>query len=206
MTAEESIREALAAVPMAAGRYKLLLEVEVDDGVGVGGRDRPPHAVGAVDLDSSGVRVGLSSSRAAREARSLLEDDLLDIRLDGEAVHLLVMGAIEAGEYRARETARAAVASIRLVDARTRVVELLGPLPPGSRRPVLLFEGQAGRVVHAQTPSSVASCIGVDDRRAKFLVDKTAAGDEFLDLLGQHHKTPVRPAKPYGVRGYLVGG
>ena len=95
--------------------------------------------------------------------------------------------------------------SVRLVDRRTRVVEVLGPEPPGSRRPTdreLLFD-ELGR---ALGPASVGLCFQADGRRAKFLVDEGSLGDSLLELLSKHPEAPARLAKPYGVKGWLVEG
>jgi hypothetical protein len=40
----------------------------------------------------------------------------------------------------------------------------------------------------------------------KFLVNEGSRGDELLDLLARHPKTPARPARPYGVNGWLLEG
>ena len=95
--------------------------------------------------------------------------------------------------------------SVRLVDRRTRTVEVLGPEPPGARRPTdreLLFD-KPGR---ALGPASVGLCFQADGRRAKFLVDEGSLGDSLLELLSKHPEAPARLAKPYGVKGWLVEG
>jgi hypothetical protein len=101
------------------------------------------------------------------------------------------------------------VGAVRLVDRRTRVVEVLGPEPAGSRRPTdreLLFDrpGQAAYLLGR--PQPVGFCFQAEGRQARFLVDKGAAGDALLDLLARHPKAQARPAQPYGVRGWLVEG
>lgn len=52
---------------------------------------------------------------------------------------------------------------VRLVDKKTRVVELFGPEPPGARRPTdrdLLFE------LYAEPPRRVGHCFAADERTA----------------------------------------
>jgi hypothetical protein len=99
--------------------------------------------------------------------------------------------------------------TVRLVDRRTRVVEVLGPEPLGARRPTdreLLFD-QSGRAAHLLgRPQPVGFCFRASGRRARFLVDKGKGGDALLDLLTRYPETPARPARPYGVRGWLVEG
>lgn len=93
--------------------------------------------------------------------------------------------------------------SVRLVDRRTRVVEVLGPEPPGSRWPTdvkLLFE-EYGLYTKA-TP--VGFCFNAEDRRARFRVDDTPLGNKFLDHLARVPDRPVRLARPWGPTGWLV--
>jgi hypothetical protein len=44
------------------------------------------------------------------------------------------------------------------------------------------------------------------DRRAKFLVDAGNDGDALLDRLARNPKAQARPARPYGLKGWLVEG
>jgi hypothetical protein len=91
---------------------------------------------------------------------------------------------------------------VRLVDRKTRVVEVLGPRPLGSRRGTdqkLLYQPYG-----ATPPFSIGLCFEAGDRRAKFLVTEGPSGDTLLDLLGRHARTPARPVKPYGVKGWLI--
>ena len=65
--------------------------------------------------------------------------------------------------------------SVRLVDRKTRVVEVFGPEPPRSRRPTdrkLLFEPYG-----PDLPRSVGICFQADGRAAKFLIDQNPLGD-----------------------------
>ena len=98
------------------------------------------------------------------------------------------------------------VGSIRLVDRRTRVVEVLGPDPMGSRyatdRQLMFHEYRMG----AYPPQRIGFCFWAAERRAKFLIDEGQRGDALLDLLARHPKTPARLARPYGPRGWLVEG
>jgi hypothetical protein len=93
---------------------------------------------------------------------------------------------------------------VRLVDLRTRVVEVLGPRPLGSRRGTdqkLLYQPYG-----LTPPFSIGLCFEAGDRRAKFLVNEGPSGDALLDALASRPRTPVRPVKPYGVNGWLVEG
>lgn len=100
--------------------------------------------------------------------------------------------------------------SVRLVDRKTRVVELLGPEPPGSRRPtdreLTFWRPQASHAEYMKGPRPVGICIQADGRRARFLIDEGPMGDGLLDLLARHPKAPVRPARPWGPKGYQVEG
>ncbi|MCR6679377.1 hypothetical protein NVV43_28380, partial [Escherichia marmotae] len=72
--------------------------------------------------------------------------------------------------------------TVRLVDRRTRVVEVLGPEPPGSRRPTdreLLFDTYQSVM---DRPQRIGFCFQADGRRAKFLVNEGSQGDQLLDL------------------------
>jgi hypothetical protein len=99
--------------------------------------------------------------------------------------------------------------AVRLVDRKTRVVEVLGPEPLGSRRPTdreLLFE-RPGQATYLLTrPQPVGHCFQADGRQARFLVNEGQWGDALLDLLARNPKAPARVARPYGVRGWLVEG
>jgi hypothetical protein len=99
--------------------------------------------------------------------------------------------------------------SVRLVDRRTRVVELLGPEPPGSRRATdreLFWESRSSQIAYLVGPQSVGYCFQADGRRARFLIDETPEGDALLDTLARYPEAPSRPARPYGPRGWLVEG
>ena len=92
--------------------------------------------------------------------------------------------------------------SVRLVDRKTRVVEVFGPEPPRSRRPTdrkLLFEPYG-----PDLPRSVGICFQADGRAAKFLIDQNPLGDQLLDLLGKYPEAPARLAMSYGLNGWLV--
>ena len=100
--------------------------------------------------------------------------------------------------------------TVRLVDRRTRVVELLGPEPPGTRWPtdreLMFWRPQANHAEYLTGPLPVGICIQADGRKARFLVDKGSRGDGLLDLLARHPKAPARPARPWGLMGYQVEG
>src|SRR5688500_5775517 len=120
--------------------------------------------------------------------------------LDGEFRPAAVGRARRGGEVMTPHTG-----SVRLVDRRTRMVEVLGPEPLGSRHPTdrkLLFD-QPRRDLR---PWPVGFCFQADGRKAKFLVDEGERGEALLDLLASRPKTPARPARPYGPRGWLVEG
>jgi hypothetical protein len=101
------------------------------------------------------------------------------------------------------------IGTVRLVDRKTRVVEVLGPEPSGSRYPTnreLLFE-RSGQAAYLLTrPQSVGHCFQADGRQARFLVNEGQWGDALLDLLASRPRTPARPARPYGISGWLVEG
>lgn len=91
--------------------------------------------------------------------------------------------------------------TLKLLDNRTRVVAVYGPLPPNGRRPRLMID------VYGRTPQEVpAFCFQAKDRTARFLVDKGTAGDQLLALLGRYPTTPARPVESYGLNGWLVRG
>jgi hypothetical protein len=99
--------------------------------------------------------------------------------------------------------------TVKLVDRKTRVVEVLGPELPGSRRPTdrkLLFERPDQASYLLTRPQEVGHCFQADGRQARFLVNEGQWGDAFLDLLARHPNAPPRPARPYGVNGWLVEG
>ena len=78
---------------------------------------------------------------------------------------------------------------------------MLGPEPLGSRYPTdrkLLYES------YGDLPGSVGHCFQADGRRARFLVDKSFAGEKLLDLLAKYPHAPSRLAKPYGMNGWVV--
>ena len=92
--------------------------------------------------------------------------------------------------------------SIRLVDKKTRVVEVFGPELPGSRWPTdrKLLYARYGPAL----PESVGLCFKADGRVARFLVDKSRYGDELLAILGKYPEAPSRLARPYGLASWLV--
>jgi hypothetical protein len=100
------------------------------------------------------------------------------------------------------------VGSVRLVDRRTRVVEVLGPALPGSRWATdlqLSFDHrQAGLREYMAGPQPVGLCFQASARAARFLVNEGPLGDALLDLPASRPRTPVRLAQPYGPRGWLV--
>lgn len=102
------------------------------------------------------------------------------------------------------------VGTVRLVDRRTRVVEVLGPEPMGSRyatdRRLAFWRSNASRDEFMAGPQPVAHCFQADGRQARFLVDEGPQGDALLDLLASRPRTPARLARPYGVKGWLVEG
>ena len=98
--------------------------------------------------------------------------------------------------------------AFRLVDPRTRVVEVLAPELPGSRRPTdreLLLD-RSGRAAYLWGPQPVGFCFQADGRQARFLVNEGQWGDALLDLLASRPRTPARPARAYGIKGWLVQG
>ena len=82
------------------------------------------------------------------------------------------------------------------------MVEVLGPEPPGSRRPTdrALMYQPCG----LDAPRSVGFCFKADGRVPRFLVDQTTAGEQFLAKLGKFPKIPARPVKSYGVNAWLL--
>jgi hypothetical protein len=99
------------------------------------------------------------------------------------------------------------IGSVRLVDRKSRVVEVLGPRPLGSRRPTdieLRFDPPGPRFT--SQPRRVGICFQAADRSARFLVDAGKDGDALLALLASRPRTPARLARPYGTRGWLVEG
>jgi hypothetical protein len=99
--------------------------------------------------------------------------------------------------------------TVRLVDGRTHVVEVLGPEPLGSRRPTdrkLLFERPSQATYLMTRPQPVGFCFQADGRQARFLVNEGQWGDALLDLLARNPKAQARLARPYGPRGWLVEG
>lgn len=88
------------------------------------------------------------------------------------------------------------VGTVRLVDRRTRVVEVLGPEPPGSRRATdreLLLDTYQSRMGR---PQRIGFCFEANGRRARFLVNQGPRGDLLLDRLTRYPETPARPARP----------
>jgi hypothetical protein len=103
------------------------------------------------------------------------------------------------------------VGTVVLLDRKTRCVEVLGPELPGSRWPTdrqLLFKSRRQESLREFLAAAqpVGHCYQANGRQARFLVDKGPDGDAMLDLLASRPKTPARPAKPYGVKGWLVEG
>ena len=91
--------------------------------------------------------------------------------------------------------------TVRLVDKRTRVVEVLGASSTGGQRPKLLTYERYG----APLPSEFgAFCMSAKDRVAKFLIDPGKAGDQFLAMLDRHPTAKARPVVSYGSNGWLV--
>ena len=92
------------------------------------------------------------------------------------------------------------IGSVRLVDKKTRVVELAGPEPLGSRQPTdqkLMLQ-----VYGLDPPRSVGLCIAAGDRTARFLIDASPVGDQLPGLLDKH---PIRLARPYATNAWVVG-
>lgn len=91
--------------------------------------------------------------------------------------------------------AKSYTGSVRLVDRKTRVVEVLGPEPAGSKRPTdrKLFYDPGPYAPPSPNPlTMVGVCIAGNGRTAKFLVDQNRLGDSFLDYLGKLPDRPVR--------------
>ena len=92
--------------------------------------------------------------------------------------------------------------SVRLVDRKTRTVEVLGPEPLGSRWPTdrkLFFSSSETQRDYMAGPQKIAFCFQADGRTARFLVDKGSIGDAFLDKLAK-----TRLARPWGPDGWVV--
>jgi hypothetical protein len=75
-----------------------------------------------------------------------------------------------------------------------------------ARHKLAFWRPQANLVEHMAGPQSVGHCFEADGRRARFLVNEGPPGDALLDLLARQPKAQARPARPYGVRGWLVEG
>ena len=92
--------------------------------------------------------------------------------------------------------------TVRLVDRKTRVVEVFGPEPPGARFPTdrKLLYARYGPAL----PHPVGLCFKADGRIARFLVEQSPYGDEVLAMLGKYPEAPTRLARPYGLNGWVV--
>lgn len=96
------------------------------------------------------------------------------------------MGLDAGGEAAVKPTG-----TLKLVDKATRVVEVLGPLPPGGLRPKLLLDGYGDPI-----PFEIkAFCFQMKDRTARFLIDKGYAGDQFLAMLDKYARAKARPCR-----------
>lgn len=84
-------------------------------------------------------------------------------------------------------------ATVKLVDRRLRLVEVVGARPPEWRRPTLRYEPYG-----PDAPRSVAFCLNAG-LTSRFIVDSGPFGDEFLARVA---KSPLGAA-PYG-QGWLV--
>jgi hypothetical protein len=93
---------------------------------------------------------------------------------------------------------------IRLIDSRTREVEVLGPMPPGNRRPELLAQPAISSAAYMVGPRKVGSCIGLSDRAARFLLEHSPLGDQVLAALERYDYAPARLVRPYTSKGFLV--
>lgn len=91
--------------------------------------------------------------------------------------------------------------SVRLIDRKARVVELLGPELAGSRRPTdieLMWEP------YGPAPGRpVGFCIRAKSRRARFHINDGPLGDSLLDFL-ERRRGQSQLARPWGVRGWMV--
>ena len=98
--------------------------------------------------------------------------------------------------------------TVRLVDLRTRVVEVLGPEPPGSRRgsdrELYYWRPQANYAEYFLGPRPIGFCFEADGRRARFIVDEGSRGDALLDKLAKYPNAPARPCQPYGTARVLT--
>jgi hypothetical protein len=82
------------------------------------------------------------------------------------------------------------IATVKLVDKKLRLVEVVGARPPEWRRPTLKYEPYG-----LDPPRDVAFCLKPGSRSSTFIVDNSALGDAFLAKVA---KAPLR-ASPYGL-------
>ncbi|HUF96230.1 MAG TPA: hypothetical protein VMO52_09145 [Acidimicrobiia bacterium] len=99
---------------------------------------------------------------------------------------------------------RGDIPTVRLVDRKTRQVEVLGPRPVGVKRSrptdvkLLVDTSSAG-------PQPVGLCLRADNRRARFVIDAGELGDGLLDVLTRSIKA-VSLVRAHGVDGWVVEG
>ena len=67
-----------------------------------------------------------------------------------------------------------------------------------------MYQGTLNQGEYMRGPQPVGLCFAADGRTAKFLVDKSYAGERLLDLLTKHPNAPSRLARPYGLTGWVV--
>jgi hypothetical protein len=97
--------------------------------------------------------------------------------------------------------------TVKLIDKKTRVVEVLGPEPMGSRRPTdrqLMFWARSGQAEYMRGPQRVGLCFQADGRTAKFILERSFEAEKLLDLLSKYPNAPARLARPYGLNGWVV--
>ena len=90
--------------------------------------------------------------------------------------------------------------SVRLISRKTRVVEVLGPELPGSKRPT---DVELRWETYENAPRTVGFCFKAEPRRARFYVTPGTFGDSLLDFL-EPRRGQSQLAKPYGLKGWLI--
>jgi hypothetical protein len=95
---------------------------------------------------------------------------------------------------------------LKLIDRKTRVVELWAPESSASRFPTdrELFALDLGDInAYMAGPRSVGRCYEAHGRRSRFLIDETPTGDRLIATLAAR-RVPVTGVKPFGPRGWVA--